>query len=245
MGPMMRFVCRRAAEIHAVSDELADALAAFGVRRERIACFPAGVPLDRFPMRDGREPATPLRVICTRRHEEVYGNHVLIEALALLRDQGFETHCTFVGGGPSLETHKDRIRALDLNGRATFVGEVTHGDLPDLLRAADVYVSASSSDGTSTSLLEAMACGLFPVVSDIKANRPWVQHGRNGLLFSVGDAESLAGAIRDAEARRATFRDVALTNRRILERDGDQAANNAKLMTLLERAVAARPPKTA
>jgi glycosyltransferase involved in cell wall biosynthesis len=236
LRPMMRFVCGRAQEIHAVSEELADALVGFGIRRDRITCFPLGVPLDQFSTRDGRDPSKPLRVICTRRHEDVYGNRVLIEALARLRDDGIELHGTLVGGGPLLELHRERIRELSLESRVTFIGEVRHVDLPGLLREADVYVSASSSDGTSTSLLEAMACGLFPVVSDIRANRPWVQHGKNGLLFAVGDAASLAEALRDAGTRRASFREVARANRMILEREGDQSANNAKLMALLDRA---------
>jgi glycosyltransferase involved in cell wall biosynthesis len=83
-----------------------------------------------------------------------------------------------------------------------------HGDLPGFLRAADVYVSASSSDGTSSSLLEAMASGLYPVVSDITANRPWVEHGKNGLLFAVGDAASLAEALRLCAAQRASWTDI-------------------------------------
>ena len=240
LRPMMRFVCRRADQVHVVSDELADALVRFGVQRGPITCFPLGVSMSEFSMRDDRDPSTPLRVVCTRRHEEVYGNRVLIDALALLRDEGIEIHCTFVGGGPLLESLVERSRALNLESRVNFVGEVRQNDLPDFLRAADVYVSASSSDGTSSSLLEAMACGLFPIVSDITANRPWVQHGRNGLLFAVGDAASLADAIRVAATRRASFPDIVESNRKSVEREGNQAVNDARLVEMLERAVRAR-----
>ena len=236
LRPMMRFVCGRADEIHAVSEELAEALVGFGIRRDRISCFPLGVPLGELSMREDRDPAAPLRVICTRRQEEVYGNRILIDALARLRDEGVEVRGTLVGGGPLLTSLGDRTRALNLDSRVNFVGEVSPADLPGHLRSADVYVSASSSDGTSSSLLEAMACGLFPIVSDIRANRPWVHHGQNGLLFAVGDADSLADAIREAGTRRASFREVAVSNRALLERDGDQSANNRKLMTLLESA---------
>ena len=74
-------------------------------------------------------------------------------------------------------------------------------DLPDMLAKADIYVSASRSDGTSLSLLEAMAAGAFPVVSDIPANREWLTGQGDGLLFDVdGDkmlADCLEKAIRD------------------------------------------------
>src|SRR4029079_13645664 len=75
---------------------------------------------------------------------------------------------------------------------------------------AEVYVSASRSDSTSQSLLEAMAAGALPVVSDIPGNREWVTDGeranagdRRGLvglaqLFAPGDAQGLADAVERA-----------------------------------------------
>jgi glycosyltransferase involved in cell wall biosynthesis len=66
--------------------------------------------------------------------------------------------------------------------------------------AADVYVSASEVDGTSVSLLEAMASRRAVVVSDIAGNREWVEPGRNGVLFPVGDAALLARALLDVAA---------------------------------------------
>ena len=240
LRPMMRLVCGRADEVHVVSDDLAEALVGYGVARRRITCFPLGVSMERFSMRPVPGPSGPLRVICTRRQEEVYGNRVLIEAMALLRDEGIGVHCTVVGGGPLLESFVARTRELNLESHLKFVGEIRHGDLPDYLRAAEVYISASSSDGTSSSLLEAMACGLFPIVSDITANRPWVEHGQNGLLFAVGDAASLAEAIRAAAARRASFPDVIESNRKRVEREGNQAVNDARLVAMLEGAVRAR-----
>jgi glycosyltransferase involved in cell wall biosynthesis len=240
LGPMMRFVCGRAAEVHVVSEELAQALVRFGVPRACITCFPLGVSMERFAMRERSDASAPLSVVCTRRQEEVYGNRVLIDAMALLRDEGLEVDCTVIGGGPLLESYVARTRELNLESRLKFVGEVGHGDLPGFLRAADVYVSASSSDGTSSSLLEAMASGLYPVVSDITANRPWVEHGKNGLLFAVGDAQSLAGAIRLAAAQRASLTDILRGNRQFVEREGNQAVNDARLVAMMEGAIRAR-----
>jgi glycosyltransferase involved in cell wall biosynthesis len=75
--------------------------------------------------------------------------------------------------------------------------------MPALLQAHDVYVSASLSDTTSVSLLEAMACGLFPIVTDIPANHEWITDGENGRVVPPGEATKLAVTIidswRDAE----------------------------------------------
>lgn len=47
-------------------------------------------------------------------------------------------------------------------------------DVGNLLYKNDVFISIPSSDSTSVSLLEAMCCGLFPIVSDLPANREWI-----------------------------------------------------------------------
>lgn len=83
-----------------------------------------------------------------------------------------------------------------------FTGWIEGERLVALYREHDAYVSLSRSDSTSQSLLEGMAAGLVPVVSDIAGNREWVTHRREGLLVPVGDAEAVACAL--AEIARGT-----------------------------------------
>ncbi|MFQ6061284.1 MAG: glycosyltransferase, partial [Thermoplasmata archaeon] len=78
--------------------------------------------------------------------------------------------------------------------------------------------------GTSASLLEAMACGLFPVVSDIPANRAWIEDGKNGFLVPLDNQEILARriveALQDGDlADAAMKRNIELIKRRALWRD--------------------------
>lgn len=74
-----------------------------------------------------------------------------------------------------------------------------------LLKQSVLYVSPSSHDGTPNSLLEAMACGCFPVVGDIESLREWIDHGINGLLVDPRDPQQLATeiiyALRSEELR--------------------------------------------
>ncbi len=65
----------------------------------------------------------------------------------------------------------------------------------ELLRQAQVFVSPSIHDGTPNSLLEAMACGCFPVVGNIESMREWIQSGENGLLVDATSPAELAQAI--------------------------------------------------
>ena len=243
MNWLVRFVCRRARVVHAVSDELVEALTRYGVDREKIHCFPMGVDTIRFAPAEGegstRAVGTP-HIICTRRHDAVYDNHVIVEALAMMKSRGVGFRCTFVGAGRYLEERRDQVKVLGLADDVRFTSHVEHDQVPSLLRSANIYVSASSSDGTSSSLLEALATGVFPVVTRIRANEAWVRNGETGLFFEVGHAAGLAEALGRA-INDARLREQAVTiNRGLVERKGSQGINNRRLMDLFELAAGAR-----
>jgi glycosyltransferase involved in cell wall biosynthesis len=100
-----------------------------------------------------------------------------------------------VGEGPYTNMLKKMTENLCIDGYVYFAGKVPNDELPKYLRASDVYVSTSFSDGTSNSLLESMACGLPVVVSDISGNREWIHDGKNGFLTSTKDPNALAEKI--------------------------------------------------
>jgi glycosyltransferase involved in cell wall biosynthesis len=89
-------------------------------------------------------------------------------------------------------------------------------ELYQVLNSADIYISCSESDGTSVSLLEAMALGLYPIVSDIPANREWITDGVNGRLFPVGDAHALARVIQNTARSPESWIEVGNRNREII-----------------------------
>jgi glycosyltransferase involved in cell wall biosynthesis len=240
LGPLLRFVCRRADRVHAVSEELVQALTGYGIPADRITRFPMGIDPGRFaPRADGTGGNRPPRIICTRRQDHVYDNPSVVRALGLLRDRGHGFTATFLGGGPLLHELQELIRDLHLDPLVECRGETPHADLPRLLGEADIYVSASTSDGTSSSLLEALACGLFPVVSRIRANEPWVVDGENGLLFEPRDADGLARALARALGDAEWRRRATETNRRTVERQADLRANLRRTMELLQACIEA------
>jgi glycosyltransferase involved in cell wall biosynthesis len=112
-----------------------------------------------------------------------------------------------------------------------FTGKVHNDDLPEILGRHDVFLSASLWDGTSLSLLEAMAMGLFPIVSDIKANAALLRHNVDGLLHKVGDADDLAKCIMQLYEHPQLAAGAARRNReKVIE-----SANRQKNMKRLER----------
>ncbi len=79
--------------------------------------------------------------------------------------------------------------------RVHFGGQVGQKDLPRWYHMADLYISPSHVDGSSVSLMEALASGLPCLVSDIPGNREWIEDGVNGWLFRDGDVDDLAEKI--------------------------------------------------
>jgi len=190
-----------------------------------------GVDLDRFVPREARSSG-PVRLICTRGFNEVYNNIAIIEALAALPVDGPPWVCTFTSGGPLLPAAQARAAALmGLHaGRVQFWGGVTDDVLRGALREADVYVTMSRSDGTSISLLEAIACGIYPVVSDIPANTEWIAPASAiGTVVAVDDQTALTTALCAAIID-GTRRDAAQPVLRAMARLRADAEKSARLL---------------
>jgi glycosyltransferase involved in cell wall biosynthesis len=110
---------------------------------------------------------------------------------------------------PAMETHPEAHRYIETLGISALVEllpMLAQNELADLLRRSHIVVSPSTHDGTPNSLLEAMACGCFPVAGDIESIREWIRHGENGLLVDPGDpaalAEAIIRAIEDSDLRK-------------------------------------------
>lgn len=169
-------------------------LARLGVSDGRILNLPLGVDahliIDRPPvlLRDRL-----YKIICTRSLEPIYDVETIIRAMPLVVESiSRSVHLTVVGGGRLREKLERLARELGVENRIEFTGRLEHSRLIDELDRAGIYVTASRSDSTSVSLLEAMGRGLVPVASDIEGNREWIQNGVNGLLFMPGDHAGLA-----------------------------------------------------
>jgi len=230
-----RFALTRADVVIADARVLGEAALSYGAALERLLVVPWGADLARFPL---APPVTVPHVVSVRQLEPLYDVATLIEALPAVRAAVPALTVTIAGDGPERAALEARSSALGLASCVRFVGRVPHDRLPALLGEAAAYVSTSRSDSTSISLLEAMASGATPVISDIPGNREWLT-SESGRFFPVGDARALADALvtvlGDAEFRRA----ARLANRARVERDGDWAANVARIETRYATLVAA------
>ncbi|MBI3097496.1 MAG: glycosyltransferase [Planctomycetes bacterium] len=217
------------------------------IPRHRFAVFPWGIEIDRFtPAR--RDPALRASwgpegccvLLMTRSFEPIYGVDIFLDALALARRKAPSLRAVLVGGGSLESSLRDRAQQLGLNDILHFVGQVPNDRMGALVASSDIYVSSSLSDGTSLSLLEAMASGLPVVVSDLPANREWVEEGVNGRLVPRGQPQALAEAclslIENPDRRRQMGeRNLALARER-----ADWDRNFARCADLYRQVIARR-----
>jgi colanic acid/amylovoran biosynthesis glycosyltransferase len=183
---------------------------------------------------DARVPASgaATQLLCVGRLTAAKGQHVLLEACALLRAQGCEFHLTLVGQGIDETSLRDHARQLGLDDRVRFAGALNEAEVRVALAAADVFVLPSLAEGIPVVLMEAMSAGVPCISCPVNGIPELIENGKSGLLASPGDARSLAECIRtligDPDARR---RFVAAGRQRLREAF-DLEQNVARLASL-------------
>ncbi len=197
---VFRLVARGADRVQSVSGPITDYLLSIGVPAERILTRPLGVDDSVFnaSVQPDTDAADSFGILSTRSLLPLYRVEDLVRAAACLRGNIPSLRLVLAGDGPERGRLEALGAELGLGDNLAFTGRLTPPELARQLAACRVYVSTSPAEGTSVSLLEALALGCLPVVADIPSNRDWVTHGANGLLFRPGEIDSLAECILQA-----------------------------------------------
>jgi len=228
-----RYALRRATVFTSDCEATRRKAIAYGVVERRTTVFPWGVDLERFspPQRPPGAPTRrPLILFCNRAWEPRYGVDVLAAAFVQAVRARPDMSLILIGSG----SQGAAIRRILIEGgvepQVTFAGQIPQDEMPRYYRMADLFISPSHVDGSSVSLLEAMACGLPCLVSDIPANREWVSEGLNGWLFPDGNPAALAEAILRLAAEDGLRAEAGLAGRRIAEEKADWKVNFQRLL---------------
>ncbi len=184
------------------------------------------------------QPDQKILFLSNRAFKPIYNNRYIIEAFSH-RDfddtPDFEFH--FASFGPLLEETKQyaqKILSPKMFARFKFWGGVTDAQMLDLLHRSRYFVSMSRSDGTATSLLEAMSCGLYPILSDIPQNRDWIDSSKNnGQLVPLDNPSHLAQTFQTALTNLALFETSRPFNRALIEQRADSRQLAPKLASFL------------
>jgi glycosyltransferase involved in cell wall biosynthesis len=199
----------------AVSDLVADSLVnELGINRSnKLVSVPNGVPIH-LPMTEQEKKEVrnryeieedELLVLAAGRHCEQKNFRALIEAMGILSSK-VKCKLIIAGDGPLRRTHQQHAGRLGVADQVLFPGNIN--DLPDLMRASDLYVMSSLWEGLPLVLLEAMACGMANVGTAIEGIGEVIIDGKSGLIVESDNSKALAGAIMEllcSEQKRIEF----------------------------------------
>jgi L-malate glycosyltransferase len=223
---------------------VADETARYGFPREMMVLFPWGVDLNHFSPKIAAASGQTLKealgwmdqfvVCCNRAWYPQYGVDLLAQAFADAWQHRPDLRLILAGDG----SHAEQIHRIlaPVSNAVHFPGWVNYEDLPGFYGAGDLFVSPSHCDGSSVSLMEALACGRPVLVSNIPSNREWVKPGAVGDLFVDGEADSLVNKLL-ALASDPLLDEYGQRSRALAEQRADWHVNFQKLLTAYQMAL--------
>ncbi len=226
LRPRLARTLRAAARIFTVSDSLRRLALELGADAARSEVVGNGVDVARFHPVDRAAarralglPADAQVLVSVGALVERKGMHRVIDCLPALIERHARLHYVIVGGAsPEGDNRAEldvQVARLGLAGRVHFLGALPPDDLKTPLSAADVFVLATRNEGWANVFLEAMACGLPVVTTDVGGNAEVVCRAELGAIVPFGDAAALQRALDaalDTTWNRAAIVDYARAN---------------------------------
>lgn len=165
-------------------------------------------------------------IYSNRAHNALYRVDKIIKAFEEFRnsEKGREWKLIIAGIGDQTEELKKMVRHLGIETTVEFIGWIDRKSNYDVYNKAMIYVSFPETDATSISLLEAMACWCIPIVSDLDANREWIENEKNGLLVENISGQTFSHALK------MDFANVISINKEKIIAEGTRDANRTKFM---------------
>ncbi|MFQ5638058.1 MAG: glycosyltransferase [bacterium] len=169
--------------------------------RDKIEVVHCGVAVDEFIPASGSSKNGPFEIICVASFEEVKGHQYLVEACQILNEKGVDFRCHLIGYGPLKKKVSEHIRQLGLQEKILVHKPMSRPEILERLASADVKILASvpttrgKREGIPVVLMEAMACGLPVVSSQLSGIPELVEDGQTGILVAPRDVIGLANAL--------------------------------------------------
>ena len=182
-------------------------------------------------------PNAPV-VYSSRSLEEIYNIDIIIRAIPAVLRVAPKTTFLFTWHSTSRKKYlMELAKDLSVMANVRFLGKINHDELPGYYAGADVFITIPSGDTISISLLEAMACGAAPVVSDLLSVKECIKDGINGYVVPVRDVESTSAAIIRLLTDENLRRSFAQRNREWVIQNADWDKNMKKAEELYYKLV--------
>lgn len=161
----------------------------------RLLPYPLDITVYPFAPRQRSEP----RLVWLRAFHSIYNPTLAPRVVALLAQEFPDVHLTMVGpdkGDGSLQETQRLAAELGLEERIAWPGAVPKAAVPEWLGRGDIFLNTTNVDNTPVSVLEAMACGLCVVNTNVGGIPYLLEHGKDALLVPPNDPEAMAAAVR-------------------------------------------------
>lgn len=199
--------CNRCDTVIVPTQAIRELLDRYGVQTE-VVVNPTGIDLSRYENLDRSFlrvnygiPADHRVLLSVGRLGKEKNVHFLIRAFSKIADEDDKVTLVMVGGGPERADLEEFARSLGVQQRVIFAGPKQPGEMPTVYAGADIFVFTSTTDTQGMVITEAMAAGLPVVAVKAYGSGNVVDHGVNGLLTSVDEAEfatAVTTLLRDA-----------------------------------------------
>lgn len=227
---IIKYVLKHAYYMTSDSYYMTKKMIELGADGNRIYTFPMGIEESilkyghKFNMDDKR-----LNIISNRRLEKLYNIDIIIKGFKLALEKNPDLFLTIAAYGTECEKLIELTEKSGIQSRVKFTGKYNPDEIGKMLEQNDIFISIPISDSTSVSLLESMYCGLFPILSDLPANKEWVQDKINGLIINDLSEVSVKEAILWCASNKDIINRVSLNNREIIKAKA-LWSNNVKIV---------------
>ena len=224
-GTLLRYTLKKADLITDVAPFMNQELLKFGADPERILTSPMGIDTGVFQQGQRKFKKNLTSVLSMRALIKNSNVETIINAMQILKKNNQDVKLIIANTGRLEKKLRMSVKDLELNDVIQFTGVIEHSQTVKYFTSSDIYISVTSSDGASVALLEAMACGAFPIVSDIPANREWIKNGENGFLVPLNDSRTLAEKITLAAGDQGLREKAAHLNWQIINQEAKLEKN--------------------
>lgn len=215
----------------------------FGVLDQRIILFPWGIDLSQYQPGKNLQFRNKLGwtdqfvLLSLRTWEKIYGVDIVAKAFVAASKSEPDLRLILLGKGSQETEIKEIFNDAGIMDHVYLGGVAAQNELPDYYQASDLYISASYSDGSSVSLMEALASGLPVLVSDIPGNQEWINQAKNGYLFETGSVEKLTNAILNIVKNKNLLPQIRQEARKTAEKKANWDENFPKLLEAYQLAL--------
>ena len=177
-------------------------------------------------------------VVSNRYLEGFYNGLSVIEAFIHAKKQFCKLELLYISPSPITEIIRKKITSMsaDIDGLHIVEGPIPPEEMAEALNCGDIWVSLSSVDGVPNSMLEAMSCGLVPIVSDIPQLHEWVRHGDNGFVVPLQDIVAMADRIVELASNKTLLTTFSFRCRERIHQQGSYEDNMRRMVKFVAEA---------